>query len=106
MGDLPELIVPVVLILTVGGVAILRPLSKRLGDLLEAMAVERRTPKLDDEIARLRHSMEHIGERLELLEERQDFTDALLRSPDKRRLPAADPEAGRRNEADREAAVQ
>lgn len=76
----------IVLILTVGGVVLLRPLSKRLADLLEVMAIERRDPGLKEELARVREMQELLSERLTLLEERQEFTDALLRNPDRKEL--------------------
>ena len=80
------MLVAIILILTVGGVVLLRPLSKRLGELLEAMARERERPQLGQEMERLREVLETMSGRLALLEERQDFTDALLADPDRRRL--------------------
>ena len=80
------MIVAIVLILTIGGVTLLRPLSHRLSDLLEAMADERRNPpELDRTLHRIRDSLESMDARLTLLEERQDFTEELLRSRKKRK---------------------
>jgi tetrahydromethanopterin S-methyltransferase subunit G len=72
-------VVAIILILTTGGVAILRPIAKRVGELLEAMAKERREPKsLAPDTHRMVDLMESLHARLERLEERQDFTDSLL----------------------------
>ena len=76
----------VVLILAVSGVILLRPLSKQLGTLLEAMAKERTEPRLGEDLGHMRDLLETIDGRLSLMEERQDFTDALLQDPEKRNL--------------------
>ena len=80
MDDLAPAIVAVILILTTGGVAILRPIAKRAGDLFEAMAREKREPKRvpPEDTQRMVELMESLHARLERLEERQDFTDSLL----------------------------
>ena len=80
-------------ILTIGGVAIFRPLAKRAADLLEAMSKERREPKasprLREDDHRIVDLLEAMNARMERIEERQDFTDALLGSGrDEKRLPA------------------
>ncbi|MGE0158046.1 MAG: hypothetical protein AB7T31_01470 [Gemmatimonadales bacterium] len=67
----------VVLILTVGGVLILRPISKRIGDLLELYARDRQAG-LQSEVVQMRELMETVNARMQLLEERQDFTERLL----------------------------
>jgi hypothetical protein len=77
--DIAPFVVAITLILTTGGVAILRPLSKRVGDLLEAMAAEKREPRrVAPDAQRMMELMESLHARLERLEERQDFTDSLL----------------------------
>ncbi|MBI4538381.1 MAG: hypothetical protein HY704_02560 [Gemmatimonadetes bacterium] len=88
-GNLAPMLLGIVLVLTVGGVILLRPLASRLGDLLEVRTQERlggRGPGQERELARIRELMESINQRLALLEERQDFTDALLRNPERARL--------------------
>lgn len=90
MENVAPFVVAIVFILTAGGVALLRPLTRRLGDLLEAMAAARRDPGVREELARIREVQEILSERLTLMEERQEFTDALLRSPDRDR-PRLDP---------------
>ena len=71
------MVVLIVLSLTVGGVLILRPIAKRLGVLLEAMATEKGVGASHD-TNRLREEVETLRARLELLEDRQDFTEGLL----------------------------
>lgn len=80
--------VSIVLILTVGGVALLRPIAKRLGDLLEVMVKERRNPRFD-ELSQIRELLETTSQRLALLEQRQDFAESLLASREPRSIPAA-----------------
>ena len=71
------MIVGIVLILTVGGVFLLRPIAKRLGALLDVMVLEKtRTTSVDNR--RLGETMDTINERLSLIEERQDFTERLI----------------------------
>ena len=75
---LAPLIMGVVLILTVGGVLILRPIAKHLGSLLEAMTRERLDGGRNQELGHIRELMETMNQRLQLMEERQEFTDRLL----------------------------
>lgn len=71
------MIASVVLILTVGGVLVLRPIAKRVADLIDVYARERQTG-LEGDVGQLRDILETMNARLQLLEERQDFTDRLL----------------------------
>lgn len=71
------MIVAIVLFVTVGGVLVLRPISKRVGDLLEAMAREKRAG-LENDVSQIRDLLETMNARLQLMEERQDFTERLL----------------------------
>lgn len=71
--------VPVTLFLTIGGVLVFRPLTKRLGLMLEANAAGKRS----DEADRLQH--EHLRAlldaqtlKIEALENRIEFTESLL----------------------------
>lgn len=84
------MIVAIVLIVTVGAVTLLRPLAAQLGKLLDAMAEERSEPALKKEVVRIRQALETVSDRLQLIEERQDFTEALLgrSKPEGRQLPA------------------
>ncbi len=90
----PEAIAPMVVMVTgivsTAGVLILRPISKRLGDLLEVMTRERRAPDPGAEIGQLRDLMQRIDARLSLMEERQDFAEAILTSGERPRAALRD----------------
>lgn len=74
-----EELIPITMFMCIAAVAILRPISTKLGGLLEAMKHERMAVKTDDmEMARLRGLMEHVAKRMDLMEERLDFTERLL----------------------------
>ena len=97
-----EELIPIVLFISAAAVAILRPLTSRFGKLLEAMAREKtaaiKTGAGADEsdAARLRVLVEHIGRRLDLIEERLDFTERLLASSRPGSLSGLRPEPFRR----------
>ena len=71
------MVVGVTFFITGGAVLVLRPISKRLGALLEVMAREKASLPIE-EIRLLRDSMDTVHQRLSLMEERQDFTEKLL----------------------------
>jgi len=71
-------IVTVTLILSVAGVILLKPVSHRLGALLEAMAREKEQLRGKDDHG-LRELIDAVEARVSLLEERQDFAEALQR---------------------------
>jgi hypothetical protein len=73
------MVVSVVLILTVGGVVLLRPIAKRLSELVELYAHDRQSG-VHSELGQMRDLLETMSARLQLLEERQDFTERLLSS--------------------------
>ena len=81
-SEVAPMIVAVVAFLTVGGVLVLRPIAKRIGDLLEIYARDRQAG-LEGEVHQVRDLVETMNARLQLLEERQDFTDRLLSAPKK-----------------------
>ena len=78
---LAPLILTIVLTLTVGGVLLLRPIAKRLGDIVELM-IRGRQGEAEGELRRMGDLLETVSARMALLEERQDFTERLLASPD------------------------
>ena len=89
MEEIAPMIVAVTLIITIGGVTLLRPISKRLGDLLELRAKQARGEIEDPKLDRMEQLFESMSSRLALLEERQDFNEALLRSrADRQELPS------------------
>lgn len=69
----------VILTLTIGGVVLLKPIANKLGLLLETMARERTEPQLQQRLDHMRDLLETTSARLDLLEERQEFSEALLR---------------------------
>jgi len=75
--NIAPMIVAVVLILTVGGVAVLRPIAKRISELLELYARDKQSG-LENDVTQIRDLLETMNARLRLMEERQDFTDRLL----------------------------
>jgi len=88
MDELAPMMVAMTLILTVGGVILLKPLMRRLGDVLEQLAAEKRRnlnpgarPAVQGETAdRLADVLERMDDRLGRLEERVNFTEAMLLS--------------------------
>jgi hypothetical protein len=76
-----EELIPITMFMCIAAVAILRPISTKLGGLLEAMKNEKTAPARvsdDPDIARMRVLMEHMANRMDLMEERMDFTERLL----------------------------
>lgn len=84
--DAGPVIISTVLFVVCGAVLVLRPISMRLGAYLEVLAQERRRERTTSEpraipaadAARLATALETLDRRLAHLEERQEFTDALL----------------------------
>jgi hypothetical protein len=76
------MMVPITAIVTTGAVMILRPITSRVGGLIEVMTQERRlrsapaAPSTD--MGQVRDLLVAIDGRLSLLEERQDFAEALI----------------------------
>lgn len=71
--------VPVTFFLTVGGVLVLRPLTKRLGMLLEANAANRRSSEEDRiHYEHVRALLEAQSLKIDALEQRLQFTESLL----------------------------
>jgi hypothetical protein len=79
-GNLAPMVVGVTLIVTTGGVMVLRPIAKKLGSLMELYARDKHSG-VEMELHQVRELVETVSARLQLLEERQDFTDRLLTAP-------------------------
>lgn len=84
-------LIPITMFVCIAAVMILRPLTKRLGHLLEAITRDRTPQVQDNTSARTIALLEHLNRRLDLMEERLDFTERLvsartpeLRSPTQR----------------------
>ena len=80
------MVVAILLILSITGVILLRPISKRLGDVLEAYAREKDSGNTR-ELRQIRELFETMDQRLRLMEERQDFTEKILDSDARERIP-------------------
>ncbi len=81
------MVVAILLILSIAGVILLRPISKRLGDVLEAYAREKDSGTTR-ELRHIRELFETMDQRLRLMEERQDFTEKMLDAAPKERITA------------------
>ncbi|MCI0432760.1 MAG: hypothetical protein L0271_03810, partial [Gemmatimonadetes bacterium] len=82
-------------------VAILRSISTRVGGLVEALTRERQSASTDNaELARLRSLIEHVARRIDLMEERLDFTERLIGRSRTSTLAAARAEALRESEVE------
>ena len=66
-----------ILVLSIAAVIILRPLAKRLGDVLERMQDQRAVPG-SDELRRISRLLEDLDDRVDRLEHRQDFAERML----------------------------
>ena len=74
-------LVPITMFLTIGGVLVLRPLTKRLGLLIEASAKSRGTNADEQlQIEHLRLMIDTQNLKLEQLEQKLSFTESLLES--------------------------
>lgn len=92
-ADWVPAVVGIVFFLTVGGVILLRPISKRLGEFLEVLIQEKRAEPRARGEEELRRSMEGLEDRLSLVEEKLEFTERLLASsggtaPEERDAPS------------------
>jgi hypothetical protein len=90
----PDLLAPVIILVTVtlstAGVLIFRPLAKRLGDLIEITGRRQSGEPRSEDIARLTNVVSSLADRLDHLEQRQDFADRILISMDR---PAGESQA-------------
>lgn len=75
-----EVLVPITFFMSVAAVMILRPITKKLGGLVEAAAREKVAPQPADDpaLARTALVLEHVLKRLDTIEERLDFTERLV----------------------------
>lgn len=75
-----EVLVPITFFICVAAVMIFRPITKRLGLLVETMSRPRSEPQVDRTDARIIALLEQMSRRMELVEERLDFTERLVSS--------------------------
>jgi len=81
------MIIVVTITLSIAGVLILRPLAKRLGDLIEITGHRQPRGERSEDLTRLTEVIGHLADRMENLEQRQDFADRILISLER---PGAD----------------
>jgi hypothetical protein len=86
MDAIAPMIVACTLILTTGGVLVLRPISRRLGLYLDAMTQARLRATPEADMARIHDVLSSIDGRLNQIEERQDFAEALISASDPKLL--------------------
>jgi len=86
MDAIAPMIVMCTLILTTGGVLILRPISRRLGSYLDAATQARLKAAPEADMARIHDVLSSIDGRLNQIEERQDFAEALISASDPKLL--------------------
>jgi hypothetical protein len=93
-----EALVPISLFMSVAAVLILRPITRRIGGLIDVMTRERMQGRADDgSDARVVALLDHVSRRLDTMEERIDFTERLVStSSERRRISRASPTAGQR----------
>lgn len=90
-----EELVPITFFMCIAMVMILRPISKRVGALLEVMTRDRMQPPQqvavapDPQLARIATLLEHVNRRMDIIEERLDFTERLVGSTRRNLGPAA-----------------
>ena len=91
---MPEFI-PIFFFMCVAGVLILRPLTKRLGLLVEALAKERMAglaprsaPAALDEaqVERIANALDRLNSRIDLMDDRMGFVERLVESRPRERL--------------------
>ena len=83
-----EELIPITMFMCIAAVMILRPITRRIGGLLEVMTRDRVQTRTDDATsARTAALFDHVSRRLDLIEERLDFTERLVsaRTPEVRR---------------------
>lgn len=74
-----EVLIPITLFLSVAAVMILRPMTSKVGLLFEAMSRERMPVRpAENNDTHVVALLEQISRRLELVEERVDFTERLV----------------------------
>lgn len=84
-NDFAPMVLGIVFFVTTGAVLLLRPITKRLGSYLEVLAEERRQAlqrplpaSSPSDSGRMLSLLESMDDRMQRLEDRQDFTDRLL----------------------------
>ncbi len=83
IGPIAGAVMIVGIAFSVAGVMIFRPLTQQLGELLEQMRRDRKKQLDQADLARVAGLMERLSDRMDRIEERQEFTERVLESPDR-----------------------
>jgi hypothetical protein len=88
MEDILIPFIPMTLFLCAAAVAIFRPISKRLGNIMELHYKEKISQQAEESTqAELKMLLVSLDKRLELMEQRLEFTESLIESKSHRELP-------------------
>ncbi|MGD2154622.1 MAG: hypothetical protein PVG79_15230 [Gemmatimonadales bacterium] len=74
---MPEELIPIVLFISIAAVAIFRPLTTRIGKVIEQSHAKKSLGQ-DPQIQRIMQLMERLVDRMDRLEDRVDFTERVL----------------------------
>ena len=89
-SDVAPAMLGMTFIIVTGGVILLRPFMKRIAMYLEVLAEEKRraveAPAPQPDTERILAALEQLDDRMSRLEERQQFTDQLLSTRERRSL--------------------
>ncbi|UCC82731.1 MAG: hypothetical protein JSW46_17445 [Gemmatimonadota bacterium] len=85
-----EELIPIVLFLSIAAVAIFRPLTTRIGKVIEQSQAKKSVGQ-DPQIQRIMQLMERLVDRMDRLEDRVDFTERVLERQrlEARRIPGS-----------------
>ncbi len=87
-----EELIPIIMFMVIGGVMILRPMTKKLGLLIEAMAKERmaRAPLQHDmndvQLERITIALDRLNTRMDNIDDRIGFMERLVEERPRSRL--------------------
>ncbi len=87
---MPGELIPIVLFVSMAAVFIFRPLTKKLGSVIESRALRDESASPAD-LERAARVMERLVERMDRLEERVDFAERLLEEGPRQRQPLSSP---------------
>ncbi|MGD2215724.1 MAG: hypothetical protein PVJ64_03165 [Gemmatimonadales bacterium] len=74
---MPEELIPIVLFISIAAVAIFRPLTTRIGKVIEQSHAKKSLAQ-EPQIQRMMQLMERLVDRMDRLEDRVDFTERVL----------------------------
>ena len=94
-NDIAPMVSGIALALITAGTILLYPISRRLGQLLEAIAQQKREVG-PAEYTEMHELLMNIDRRLTMLEDRQSFGEALITSGRLQARPLQEPESGPR----------